>query len=348
MTPSSLMVSDLVKHFPVRAGLLGRVVAQVRAVDGVSFEVHKHEVMGLVGESGSGKSTVAKVIVRIYTPTRGTIHVEGKDVTELSKHNRAWFRKAVQMVFQDPTSSLNPRRSIRSILEDPIVVHQRAVSRKERRRIIAEMLERVEMSPGYMYRHPHALSGGQRQRVAIARALAVDPSVLLLDEPTSALDVSVQAKLIHVLLRLKEELGLSYLFITHNLALVRTIASSTGVMYLGKFVETGATDQVFSVPVHPYTRTLMGAVPVVSEREEYCRPEPMSKGGEIPSPVDPPSGCAFHPRCSIAEPVCGREVPDEVAVSPGHIVRCHLVHELSPKSVPTTGEAEGGWCENSG
>jgi len=328
MSEPMLKVENLVKYFPIRSGLVRKVVAHVKAVDKVSFDVEEGEIFGLVGESGSGKSTVAKTIVRIYNPTSGRIDFKGKDLSKLTKQTIGWFRREVQMVFQDPKSSLNPRRSIMSILDDPLIIYGMGKSRVERERIIRKLLGQVEMSGRYMYKYPSALSGGERQRVAIARALAVNPSFLVLDEPTSALDVSVQAKLINLFLKLKEELALSYLFITHNLSLVRTIAARAGVMYLGNIYELGPIEMLFRNPIHPYTKTLIAAAPVVSKKEECVKPRKMSKEGEMPSPVNPPSGCAFHPRCSMAESRCSEDLPSPVKVEPGHLVWCHRVEEL--------------------
>jgi len=323
MSESILQVENLKKYFPVHSGLLHKVVGHVKAIDDVSFDVQEGEIFGLVGESGSGKSTVAKAIVQLYRPTSGSVFFKGKSVPELRRQTAKWFRREVQMVFQDPRSSLNPRRSIFSTLEDPLVIYGIGRTRMEREKIIRTLLEQVEMSSRYMYKYPTALSGGQRQRIAIARALAVNPSFLALDEPTSALDVSVQAKLINLFLRLKEELALSYLFITHNLSLVRTIASRAAVMYLGKIYELGPTDLLFHHPAHPYTKTLIAAAPVVTREEEHVKPQAMSKEGEIPSPVNPPSGCAFHPRCAVAKPRCSEELPSPVEIEPGHFVWCH-------------------------
>lgn len=320
-----LSVENLVKYFPIRVGFFQRRIGKVRAVDGVSFDIKNGEIFGLVGESGSGKSTVGKTLVKIYKPTGGTVWFKGRDVTKSTKENLRFFKKEVQMVFQDPKSSLNPRRSIKSTLEDPLIVHRIAQNGRDRERIIGNLLQMVELSPTYMYKYPSALSGGQRQRVAIARALAVNPSFIVLDEPTSALDVSVQAKIIHLLQGLQREFHLSYLFISHDLSLVRTIAGRTAVMYLGRIYEIAPTEELFTSPLHPYTRTLISAVPVVSKEEQQAKPMKQSRGGEIPSPVNPPNGCAFHPRCSLADKICSQQLPDLVEVMRGHFVRCHHV-----------------------
>jgi len=324
-----LSVENLVKYFPVHSGLLHKIVGHVKAVDDISFDVQEGEIFGLVGESGSGKSTVAKTIVQLYGLTGGTINFKGKNISAMTKQTAKWFRREVQMVFQDPKSSLNPRRSIASTLEDPLIIYGIGKSRREREERIRTLLGQVEMSSRYMYKYPSALSGGQRQRIAIARALAVNPSFLALDEPTSALDVSVQAKLIGLFVKLKEELTLSYLFITHNLSLVRTIATRAAVMYVGRIYELGPIELLFHHPIHPYTKTLIAAAPVVTRDEERVKPRQMSKEGEIPSPVNPPSGCAFHPRCSVAQSRCSEALPSPVEIERGHFVWCHQAEEFA-------------------
>lgn len=321
-----LVVTDnLVKHFPIRVGFFQRQVGEVKAVEGVSLDIRSGEIFGLVGESGSGKSTVGKTIVGLFKPTCGMIRFKGKDVTKFNRENLRLFRKEAQMVFQDPKSSLNPRRSIKSTLESPLVTHSIAKNGNDRKKIVSDLLCMVELSPNYMYKYPSALSGGQRQRVAIARALAVHPSFIVLDEPTSALDVSVQAKIIRLLQKLQKEFHLSYLFISHDLSLTRTITSRTAVMYVGRIYELAPTEELFRRPLHPYTRTLISAVPVISKEERQVRPPKQSRGGEIPSPVNPPKGCAFHPRCSLADTICTQQLPDLLEVMPGHFIRCHHV-----------------------
>jgi peptide/nickel transport system ATP-binding protein len=325
MNNNLLSVKNLIKHFSIRAGFFQQPIGYIRAVEDVSFNVNKGEIFGLVGESGSGKSTIGKILVKIYKPTKGTVLFKGKDITKLTKEDLSFFKKEVQIVFQDPKSSLNPRRSIRSTLEDPLIVHNIAKNNSEREKIISNLLKMVELSPNYMYKYPSSLSGGQRQRVAIARALTVNPSFIVLDEPTSALDVSVQAKIIHLLQGLQKEFNLSYLFISHDLSLVRTMAKKTAVMYLGRICEIAPTEKIFSMPIHPYTRTLISSVPVIFEEERKAKPPKQSCGGEIPSPVNPPSGCAFHPRCTISSEVCSKKIPDLLKVSEDHFVRCHHV-----------------------
>jgi len=327
MSEPLLVVEGLVKRFSIRAGILHRQVGEVKAVESVSFDISDGEIFGLVGESGSGKSTVGKTLLRIYKPTQGTIQFKGRDVTKLTGDTLRFFRQHAQMVFQDPKSSLNPRRSVKSTIEESLIVHKVARNGGARKKIVADLLAMVEMSPNYMYKYPSMLSGGQRQRVAIARALALDPSFIVLDEPTSALDVSVQAKIIRLLQRLQVERDISYLFISHDLSLMRTIASRTAVMYLGRIYEHTATEELFKNPLHPYTRTLVSAVPVVSAEERQMKPKKQSQGGEIPSPVNPPAGCAFHPRCSLTQQVCTERLPDLVEAMPGHFVRCHMGRE---------------------
>ncbi|RKX75916.1 MAG: dipeptide/oligopeptide/nickel ABC transporter ATP-binding protein [Spirochaetes bacterium] len=325
MNEALLVVENVVKHFPIRTGIFQRKVGEVKAVEDVSFTVESGEIFGLVGESGSGKSTVGKMILRIYRPTEGTIKYKGRDLSSTSQENQRFFTKEMQMVFQDPKSSLNPRRSILSTLEDPLIVHGIAKSRRQRKDIVAELLQKVELSPGYMYKYPSSLSGGQRQRIAIARALAVNPSFIVLDEPTSALDVSVQAKIIRLLQVLQKNMHLSYLFISHDLSLVRTIASHTAVMYLGFLFEYATTEELFRYPLNPYTRTLISAVPAVTKEEKEIKPENQSRGGDTPSPVNPPSGCVFHPRCILSDNTCSEQLPMLEEISPGHYVRCHHV-----------------------
>jgi oligopeptide/dipeptide ABC transporter ATP-binding protein len=325
MVEPFLVIENLVKHFPIRTGVFHRPIGEVRAVEGVSFYIERGEIFGLVGESGSGKSTVGKTIVRIFRPTSGTIHFRGRNVTDRRKENVEFLTKQMQMVFQDPKSSLNPRRSIKSTIEDALIVHRISPNGRDRKMIVVELLKRVEMSPPYMYKYPSALSGGQRQRVAIARALAVNPSFIVLDEPTSALDVSVQAKIIRLLQKLQKELHLSYLFISHDLSLIRTIAQRTAVMYVGRIYELAPTENLFRFPLSPYTRTLISSVPVISKEEHMIKPTKQSTGGEVPSPVNPPSGCAFHPRCKLADDICRELLPELSEVLPGHFVRCHHV-----------------------
>jgi oligopeptide/dipeptide ABC transporter ATP-binding protein len=299
-----LEVRDLAKSYPVRRGtVLKRTVGQVQAVDGVSLTLRRGRTLGLVGESGSGKSTLARVLVGIEKPTRGSVLVDGQDVSTMSRAERRHLRRSVQMVFQDPYTSLNPRMSVAEIVGEPFRIHPDAVPPGGRRRAISELLELVGLDPDHANRYPHQFSGGQRQRIGVARALAVKPRVLVCDEPVSALDVSVQGQVINLLADLRSELGLSYLFIAHDLAVVRHIADEVAVMYLGRVVEQGVAADVYDRASHPYTRALLSAVPVPDPAA--ARSEALLLEGDPPSPADPPSGCRFHTRCWLARELGG-------------------------------------------
>ncbi len=322
MTGEILTVTDLKKHFVVgHARLPRRTPITVRAVDGISFGMREGETLGLVGESGSGKSTVAYTTVGMYRPTSGHLTFRGQELFGEKGARPRHLRKEIQIVFQDPGSSLNPRHTVREILSMPLRVHQPGRNRVEQ---IVRLLEMVDLPPEYMYRYPHTLSGGEKQIVGIARALASDPTLVILDEPTSALDVSVQAKTITLLLRLQRELHLSYLFITHDLSLMRNVASRVAIMYLGRICEVAETAEFFNNPLHPYTQMLLSSIPVISEAEEKLLPRKVVSRGEIPSPVDVPSGCSFRTRCPFVMDVCRRVDPVMVDGAPGHQVRCHL------------------------
>jgi len=308
VTDRLLEIKQLKKYFPVEEDLFGRPKTHVKAIDGVSLHIKKGNTLGLIGESGSGKSTLAKTVIGLHQATEGTIKYDGKDISDPTKSELDELRSKVQMVFQDPTSSLNPRRSIKKNIAVPLAA--RGVPKGEREQRVIEVLERVDLTEDYLQMHPHELSGGQKQRVNIARALSVEPEMLLLDEPTSALDVSVQAKIINLLEDLQNELGLTYLFITHDLSLIRNIADRTAVMYLGQIQERGETNEIFKRPTHPYTRILISSIPVTSDDEERYKPDEEPVEGEIPSPQDVPSGCRFHTRCPYATDVCRTEVPE--------------------------------------
>lgn len=325
-----LEVRDLKKHFVIgHKGLLRREPITVKAVDGISFTIKKGETFGLVGESGSGKSTTAYTVVGIYRPTAGGISFRGESLFDGRGDRSQLLKKEIQIVFQDPGSSLNPRRSVKQILELPLRIHGRTKNRTER---IARLMDMVELPLDYLHKYPHALGGGEKQAVAVARALATDPSFVILDEPTSALDVSVQAKIINILIGLQDEFNLSYLFITHDLSLMRNVASRVAIMYLGKICEVAETRDFFDNPVHPYTRMLLSSIPVVSEAEQLMKPEKIASRGEIPSPVNIPPGCSFHLRCPEREDGCSTTDPEMAEIAEGHWVRCHLQRGSALKS----------------
>ena len=318
-----LEVRELRKHFPVHSGLLRRQVGLVLAVDGVAFDIRAGETLGLVGESGSGKSTVGKTVMRLIDPTSGEIRVRGEDVTRAGAARMRTLRRQMQMVFQDPYASLNPRLSARSIVAEPLE-NYREVARSEVDDRVRALFQRVGLRPDQMVKYPHEFSGGQRQRLGVARALALNPGLIVADEPVSALDVSVQAQVLNLLMDLQDELGLAYLFISHDLAVVEHISHRVAVMYLGKIVELTDRETLFSDPRHPYTRALLSAAPVP---EPGARRDRIILKGDIPSPINPPSGCRFHTRCPFAEARCLAEEPVMRAIGSGHQVACHLVDE---------------------
>ncbi len=317
-----LSVRDLKKYFVIgHKDVLRREPITVKAVDGISFTVKEGETFGLVGESGSGKSTTAYTVVGMYRPTAGSISFRGEDLFSGNNERSRALKKEIQIVFQDPGSSLNPRRSVRQILELPLTIHRRGENRTEQ---IARLMDMVELPLDHMHKYPQALGGGEKQAVAIARALATDPSFIILDEPTSALDVSVQAKIINILIGLQDEFNPSYLFITHDLSLMRNVASRVAIMYLGKICEVAETAEFFQNPYHPYTKMLLSSIPVVSEEEGRIKPAKIKSTGEIPSPVNVPPGCSFHLRCPVRRAGCAEEDPVAIEVEEGHWVRCHL------------------------
>jgi peptide/nickel transport system ATP-binding protein len=322
MSSDLLTVTDLKKHFIVgHRGIVAREPITVKAVDGISFEVREGETFGLVGESGSGKSTVAYTVVGMYQPTAGDVAFRGQSLYARGRKRRSDLRKEIQIVFQDPGSSLNPRRTIKDIVGFPLRLYGSNVDLQTR---ILDLLQMVELPAEYMHKYPQMLGGGEKQMVAIARALATSPSFVILDEPTSALDVSIQAKIINLLLRLQREFRLSYLFITHDLSLMRNVASRVAIMYLGRICEVAEAAEFFRNPYHPYTQMLLSSIPVVSDEEEELKPKKITSRGEIPSPVNIPNGCSFHPRCSQCGDTCSGDDPVMVEVEPGHLVRCHM------------------------
>ncbi|MBL8163862.1 MAG: dipeptide ABC transporter ATP-binding protein [Anaerolineae bacterium] len=319
-----LSVSGLKKHFPITAGLLiQRQVGAVKAVDDVSFNVYKGETLGLVGESGCGKSTTGRTVLQLYKPTAGSVVFEGQELTTLPSEDLRKMRKRMQMIFQDPFASLNPRMSVGRIVAEPLRIHKVMDNRKEEQEYVEALLERVGLNPYYVNRYPHEFSGGQRQRIGVARALALRPSFIVADEPISALDVSIQAQVVNLLEDLQDELNLTYLFIAHDLSMVRHICDRVAVMYLGKIVELAEADELYENPLHPYTQALLSAVPVPDPTVEEQR-QRIILGGDVPSPANPPKGCNFNTRCPVAFDLCHQE-PDPVLteVSPGHWVSCH-------------------------
>jgi peptide/nickel transport system ATP-binding protein/oligopeptide transport system ATP-binding protein len=315
-----LEVTDLVKHYPVRAGVLRRAVGIVHAVDGVSFSLSKGETLGLVGESGCGKSTVARSVLRLVEPTSGQIRIDGRDITHLSKSELRPVRRTMQIVFQDPFASLNPRMSAGDIVGEPLAVHGLATGEEQRQRV-ATLFQQVGLRPDQMTNYPHQFSGGQRQRICIARALALQPRLIVCDEPVSALDVSIQAQVINLLIDLQREQGFSYLFIAHDLAVVAHISHRVAVMYLGRIVEIADKAELFDNSRHPYTQALLASVPLADPRKKRLQP---LVDGDVPSPVNPPSGCAFHTRCRYAIDRCKVERPALRDAGPRHQVACLL------------------------
>jgi oligopeptide transport system ATP-binding protein len=317
-------IRDLKKYFPIRSGIIvQREVAAVRAVDGISFDVFEGETLGLVGETGCGKSTTGRTILQLYRATSGSVKFEGQELTTLKGEPLRKMRRKMQMVFQDPYASLNPRMSVGRIVAEPLVVHNIG-TRKEREERVAELLELVGLNPYFVRRYPHEFSGGQRQRIGLARSLALNPNFIVADEPISALDVSIQAQVVNLLQRLQQDLNLTYLFIAHDLSMVRHLCDRVAVMYLGKIVEVAESEELYTNPLHPYTQALLSAVPVPDPVVEEKRQRIILKG-DVPSPVNPPKGCHFNTRCPVSIDVCYEQDPELIEVQPAHWVACHRV-----------------------
>ncbi len=318
-----LRVDNLVKHFPIRGGLFKQVKAHVRAVDHVSFEIERGKVLGIVGESGCGKTTLGRTMLRLTPPTDGKVYFKDIDVFAQNKEEMHKLRTKMQIIFQDPYSSLNPRLPVSEIIGEALMQHKLVENKTEMMDRVMDIIEKCGLFPEQAFRYPHQFSGGQRQRICIARALVLNPEFVVCDETVSALDVSIQSQIINLLKEMQEELGLTYLFISHDLSVIRFISDQVGVMYLGEIVEYGDKKQIFDTPRHPYTEALLSAAPSF-DFEKIRTHKRIILAGDIPSPVNPPSGCRFHTRCPYAQPLCAEEVPEDTVVEPGHRVRCHI------------------------
>jgi oligopeptide transport system ATP-binding protein len=334
-----LEVENLVKHFPIKSGILiDREVGRVRAVDDVSFNVGRGETLGLVGESGCGKSTLCRTLLRLIEPTSGSMVFDGQELTDLGRGGLRAMRREMQMIFQDPYASLNPRKRVGQIVGDPLEQHNIA-SGEERKRRVQDLLERVGLNPEHYNRYPHEFSGGQRQRIGIARAVALNPKLIVADEPVSALDVSIQAQIINLLSDLQSEFNLTYLFVAHDLGVVRHVSDRIAVMYLGKIVEIGPADEVYTNPIHPYTRSQLSAIPIPDPRANAQR-KPVVLEGDVPSPANPPAACRFHTRCQYATEICSQDEPPLVDHGAGHWAACH--HPLNREAPQDVAAVVGG------
>ena len=324
-----LQVQNLTKYFYKTEGLLGQKKQTIRSVDNVSFDIYRKETLGLVGESGCGKTTVGRTITRLYKPTAGNIIFDGEDISALDSKGLLPYRKRIQMIFQDPYASLNPRMTVMDIIGEAVDLHAGLSSKEARNKYVYDLLDRVGLQKSHADRYPHEFSGGQRQRIGIARALAVNPEFVVCDEPISALDVSIQAQVVNMLEDLQKELGLTYLFIAHDLSMVRHISDRIGVMYLGKLVEIGDSEEIYNRHRHPYTEALLSSVPI-PDPDVAKTSEPIILQGDLPSPINPPSGCRFRTRCPYAMEICAKEEPAMVDVGNNHCVACHKVNMENP------------------
>ncbi len=319
MSESLIRAENIIKEFPIYGGLFSKQVAAVKAVQGVSFDIKKGETLGLVGESGCGKSTLGRCLIRLIEPTSGKIFYKDQDITNLNGNDLRDLRKKMQIIFQDPYASLNPRMTIGAILEEPLIIHNLFSSAADRLQRVRELIDLVGLRQEHLSRYPHEFSGGQRQRVGIARALAVNPELIICDEPVSALDVSIQAQVINLLMELQQKLGLTYIFIAHDLKVVEHVSHRVAVMYLGKIVEMADANELYKNPQHPYTKALLSAIPVPDPKP---RAERIILTGDVPSPMNPPTGCHFHPRCPIADSTCSQQAPELKSKSNSHFVSC--------------------------
>lgn len=316
-----IQANNVKKYFPIKGGILKRTIGHLKAVDGVSLKIHKGETLGIVGESGSGKTTFGRVLLRLLKPTDGQIVFNGVDITNLSNSRLQPLRKDMQIIFQDPFASLNPRMSIEELIEEPLII-QKLLPKNERKQQVVEMLEKVGLRSSDRMKYPHEFSGGQRQRISIARALILNPMFVICDEPVSALDVSIQSQVLNLMKDLQDDLGLTFLFISHDLSVIKHISDRVAVMYLGRIVEITTKRKIYETPLHPYTQALISAIPVIDE-DERTREKIILKG-DLPNPADPPSGCPFRTRCPLVHDRCENERPELTEIEPNHFVSCHL------------------------